>query len=218
VLISLTDTGTGMSRDVLDRIFEPFFTTKAPKVGTGLGLAVAYGIVRQHEGMLHCYSEVGVGTSFKVYLPAAQRLAASVGTKLQPAPEGGNARLLVAEDDDAVRAVVIRLSSFSDPPRLWLGRHHVGVQTAGRCGGLIVFKAWGAGKTARVGRARYQSASAARRAHRWLCPPFSHRALGRRARAVAANATLLARRSSRAVDRTVTLERRSSRRLRRRSK
>jgi CheY-like chemotaxis protein len=98
-----------MSRDVLERIFEPFFTTKGNKAGTGLGLAVSYGIVRQHEGMLHCYSEVGVGTSFKVYLPAAQRLAATVGTKLQPAPSRGNGRVLVAEDDDAVRAVVIRI-------------------------------------------------------------------------------------------------------------
>jgi signal transduction histidine kinase/ActR/RegA family two-component response regulator len=109
VLITVTDTGTGMAREVLDRIFEPFFTTKAPKSGTGLGLAVAYGIVRQHEGMLHCYSEVGVGTSFKVYLPAAQRLAASVGTKLLPAASRGNGRILVAEDDDGVRAVVIRI-------------------------------------------------------------------------------------------------------------
>jgi signal transduction histidine kinase/ActR/RegA family two-component response regulator len=109
VLISMTDTGTGIDREVLDRIFEPFFTTKATKAGTGLGLAVSYGIVRQHEGMLHCYSEVGVGTSFKVYLPAAQRLAANVGTKLQPAPARGNGRVLVAEDDDAVRSVVIRI-------------------------------------------------------------------------------------------------------------
>jgi signal transduction histidine kinase/ActR/RegA family two-component response regulator len=109
VLITVTDTGTGMAREVLDRIFEPFFTTKSARSGTGLGLAVAYGIVRQHEGMLHCYSEVGVGTSFKVYLPAAQRLAASVGTKLLPAASRGNGRILVAEDDDAVRAVVIRI-------------------------------------------------------------------------------------------------------------
>jgi signal transduction histidine kinase/ActR/RegA family two-component response regulator len=109
VLITVTDTGSGMEREVLDRIFEPFFTTKATKAGTGLGLAVSYGIVRQHEGMLHCYSEVGVGTSFKVYLPAAQRLAANVGTKLQPAATRGNGRVLVAEDDDAVRSVVIRI-------------------------------------------------------------------------------------------------------------
>jgi two-component system cell cycle sensor histidine kinase/response regulator CckA len=74
-----------------------------------LGLAVSYGIVRQHEGMLHCYSELGVGTSFKVYGPAAQRLAATVGTKLQAAPSRGIGRVLVAEDDDAVRTVVIRI-------------------------------------------------------------------------------------------------------------
>ena len=109
VLVTVTDNGSGMSRDVLDRIFEPFFTTKPSKSGTGLGLAVSYGIVRQHEGMLHCYSELGVGTSFKVYLPAAQRLATSVGTKLQAAPSPGNGRVLVAEDDDAVRSVVIRI-------------------------------------------------------------------------------------------------------------
>jgi signal transduction histidine kinase/ActR/RegA family two-component response regulator len=109
VLITVTDTGAGMEREVLEHIFEPFFTTKAPKAGTGLGLAVSYGIVRQHEGMLHCYSELGVGTSFKVYLPAAQRLASAVGTKLLPAARGGTSRVLVAEDDDAVRMVVIRI-------------------------------------------------------------------------------------------------------------
>jgi signal transduction histidine kinase/ActR/RegA family two-component response regulator len=109
VLITVTDTGTGMEREVLQHIFEPFFTTKSPKAGTGLGLAVSYGIVRQHEGMLHCYSEVNVGTSFKVYLPAAQRLATTISTKLQGAASGGNARVLVAEDDDSVRAVVMRI-------------------------------------------------------------------------------------------------------------
>ena len=109
VLVTVTDTGTGMERAVLDRIFEPFFTTKGPKAGTGLGLAVAYGIVRQHDGMLHCYSELGVGTSFKVYLSAAQRMASSVGTKLRATVAPGDARVLIAEDDDAVRAVVTRI-------------------------------------------------------------------------------------------------------------
>jgi signal transduction histidine kinase/CheY-like chemotaxis protein len=109
VLITVTDTGTGMDRSALEHIFEPVFTTKGPTAGTGLRLAVSYGIVRQHEGMLHCYSELGVGTSFKVYLPAAQRLATTVGTKLQPAPSGGNGSVLVAEDDDSVRVVVMRI-------------------------------------------------------------------------------------------------------------
>ncbi len=109
VLITVTDTGTGMPREVLDRIFEPFFTTKGPKAGTGLGLAVSYGIVRQHDGMLHCYSEVGVGTAFKVYLPAAQRQADQVETKLHAALPTGTGRVLVAEDDEGVRKVVARI-------------------------------------------------------------------------------------------------------------
>jgi signal transduction histidine kinase/ActR/RegA family two-component response regulator len=109
VLVTVTDTGTGMSREVLERVFEPFFTTKGPRAGTGLGLAVSYGIVRQHRGMLHAYSEVGVGTSFKVYLPAAERLAAAVGSKLQASPVAGQGYILLAEDDEAVRAVAARL-------------------------------------------------------------------------------------------------------------
>jgi signal transduction histidine kinase/CheY-like chemotaxis protein len=109
VLVTVTDNGSGMTRDVQEHIFEPFFTTKGPKAGTGLGLAVSYGIVRQHEGMCHCYSELGVGTSFKVYLPVASRLASSVGNKLKPAVPRGNGHILVAEDDAAVRAVAIRI-------------------------------------------------------------------------------------------------------------
>jgi two-component system, cell cycle sensor histidine kinase and response regulator CckA len=109
VLVTVTDTGVGMSREVLERVFEPFFTTKAARSGTGLGLAVAYGIVRQHRGMLHCYSELGVGTTFKIYLPAGSRLAAAVGTKLQNAVRHGTERLLVAEDDELVRGVLLRI-------------------------------------------------------------------------------------------------------------
>jgi signal transduction histidine kinase/ActR/RegA family two-component response regulator len=109
VLVTVTDTGSGMPREVLDRVFEPFFTTKGTRKGTGLGLAVAYGIVRQHRGMLQCYSEVGVGTTFKVYLPAVERLASQVGTKLQPLPVLGEERVLVAEDDELVRGVAVRI-------------------------------------------------------------------------------------------------------------
>jgi CheY-like chemotaxis protein len=109
VLITVKDTGSGMDRDVLEHIFEPFFTTKAPKAGTGLGLAVSYGIVRQHEGMVHCKSELGAGSAFEVYLPAAPRLAAAAGAKLQPKASGGKGRVLVAEDEASVRAVVVRM-------------------------------------------------------------------------------------------------------------
>ena len=109
VLVTITDNGVGMSREVQERVFEPFFTTKGPRVGTGLGLAVVYGIVRQHRGMVHCYSEEGIGTTFKVYLPAAEQLASDVGTKIERQPVGGRENILVAEDDEFVRTVVHRI-------------------------------------------------------------------------------------------------------------
>jgi len=111
VLVTVTDTGTGISREVQERIFEPFFTTKTSDNGTGLGLAVAYGIVRQHGGMLHCYSEPNVGTSFKVYLPAVERLASAVGNKLVGAVprSAGQERVLLVEDDAEVRSVAARI-------------------------------------------------------------------------------------------------------------
>jgi signal transduction histidine kinase/ActR/RegA family two-component response regulator len=109
VRVTVTDTGVGMERETIEHIFEPFFTTKATKAGTGLGLAVSHGIVRQHEGMLQCDSQVGVGTVFKVYFPAALGLDAAASAKPLVAPAGGNARVLVAEDEAAVRAVVVRI-------------------------------------------------------------------------------------------------------------
>ena len=109
ILTTVTDTGVGMTPAVLERVFEPFFTTKGAQTGTGLGLAVAYGSVRQHDGMMHCYSEPDVGTTFKVYLPLMSRTATQVGTKLDGPVRGGTERILVAEDDGAVRAVIERI-------------------------------------------------------------------------------------------------------------
>ncbi len=111
VRLSVTDTGCGMTPEVRERIFEPFFTTKDPSRGTGLGLATTYGIVQQHGGLVHVYSEVGEGTTFKIYLPADSRAADAVDAVDdldEPRARPGET-LLVAEDDDRVRKPLLGL-------------------------------------------------------------------------------------------------------------
>ena len=108
VLLSVTDTGVGMTAEVRERAFEPFFTTKTYQ-GTGLGLSTVYGIVQQHEGLVHLYSEPGVGTTFKVYLPVHTRLAENVGNKLESLPPRGQETILLAEDEDQVRSAVVQI-------------------------------------------------------------------------------------------------------------
>jgi len=103
VLISVTDSGCGMSPEVMEHIFEPFFTTKETGKGTGLGLSTTYGIVKQHEGMIHVYSEEGKGTTFKIYLPVSERSAADVGNKIQTPAPLGHETILVVEDSEEVR-------------------------------------------------------------------------------------------------------------------
>ncbi len=109
VLVSVTDNGIGMDKETQARIFEPFFSTKAKDRGTGLGLAVVYGVVKQHDGMVHVYSECGKGTTFKVYLPIVGRMAAEVGPKHVPAVRRGTETILLAEDDPLVRDLASRI-------------------------------------------------------------------------------------------------------------
>ena len=109
VLLSVTDTGTGMDQETQGRIFEPFFTTKEPGKGTGLGLATVYGLVRQHQGMIHVYSEIGKGTAFRIYLPASETVESPAVQAAPPAPKGGEETVLLAEDDSAVRRLAKRI-------------------------------------------------------------------------------------------------------------
>jgi signal transduction histidine kinase len=109
VLTTVTDNGAGMDRETVSRIFEPFFTTKGKDKGTGLGLAVVYGVIKQHDGMAHVYSEPGKGTTFKIYLPIVERSASSVGPKHTPAHPRGTETVLLAEDESMVRELALRI-------------------------------------------------------------------------------------------------------------
>ncbi len=113
VLISVTDTGAGMPAEVRQRAFEPFFTTKGVGAGTGLGLSMVYGFTKQSGGHVQIYSEVGQGTSVRLFLPAASLVASQPEPVpvdgLQPPPglPGGNETILVVEDDARVRRVAV---------------------------------------------------------------------------------------------------------------
>jgi PAS domain S-box-containing protein len=124
VMLAVSDTGSGMTAEVRAHLFEPFFTTKEAGHGTGLGLAMVYGAVKQNGGHIEVYSELEHGTTFKIYLPV-------INEQTQPSPEpgaalrpGGRERVLLVEDDERVRAVALRMlerlgytvDAFADGP------------------------------------------------------------------------------------------------------
>jgi PAS domain S-box-containing protein len=110
VLLKVTDTGQGMDKETLERIFEPFYTTKEVGKGTGLGLAMAYGIVKTHKGFILCHSEYGRGTTFEIYLPATAQQKEMVGPKELEFPlKSGTETILVVDDEESIRELGVDL-------------------------------------------------------------------------------------------------------------
>ena len=135
VVLSVTDTGTGMSPEIRDKVFEPFFTTKELGRGTGLGLSMVYGFIRQSRGHVEIESAPGEGTTFRLWLPrsaAEGEMAADPGARA--GGRGGPERILVVEDDDLVRSGVVTLLRS-------LG--YVSLEAADAAQGLAVLEAAG---------------------------------------------------------------------------
>jgi len=119
IVLLVADTGAGIPPDVIERIFDPFFTTKAPGKGTGLGLSTVIGIIRQHNGIIQVNSQVGIGTQFRIYLPAR---AGETGpaADAEQLPRGDGETVLIVDDEDSVRHTLAQI----------LVRHNYQVLTA----------------------------------------------------------------------------------------
>jgi PAS domain S-box-containing protein len=102
VMISVSDTGHGMSQETMQHIFEPFFTTKGAGKGTGLGLAIVFGIMKHHEGFINCYSEIGHGTTFRIYFPVVQTELEEDLEQESAVPQGGSETILLVDDEESL--------------------------------------------------------------------------------------------------------------------
>jgi len=105
LMITASDTGTGMSQETQERIFEPFFTTKEVGKGTGLGLSTVLTIVKSHGGSIDLQSRPGAGTSFRIYLPALTDAESEAAASAEPLPAGHGELILVVDDEDHVRTL-----------------------------------------------------------------------------------------------------------------
>ena len=116
VLFTVSDTGHGMDKEVVEHIFEPFYTTKGPGEGTGLGLAMVFGIVKSHKGHITCYSEPGTGTTFRIYLPTmVQEIEPDVAVT-QQMPAFGTETILLVDDEKSIRKMgeeMLRMVGYS---------------------------------------------------------------------------------------------------------
>ncbi|MDZ7698917.1 MAG: PAS domain S-box protein [Deltaproteobacteria bacterium] len=131
VMLAVSDTGCGMSSEILDQVFEPFFTTKEKGKGTGLGLPTVYGIVKQSKGDIRVYSEPGKGTSFKIYLPRVDRDVEREKKKaVSQASPGGSETILVVEDEEQVRNLAVTILTGYGYRVLTAGNGPEAVETA----------------------------------------------------------------------------------------
>ncbi|MEW6735698.1 MAG: PAS domain S-box protein [Acidobacteriota bacterium] len=109
ISLIISDTGMGMTEETKQRIFEPFFTTKKDKKGTGLGLAMVYGIVKNHGGYIDVESTLGVGTTFSIYLPISEKQIEETVTRMSGQFERGSETILVAEDEEIIRELIVEM-------------------------------------------------------------------------------------------------------------
>ncbi len=105
IFLQIKDTGRGMSKEVMQRIFEPFYSTKKQGEGTGLGLAMVYGIVKNHGGHVTCHSEPGVGTTFTIYFPVIEVTSLDHKMETETLPTGGSETILLVDDEEMVRSL-----------------------------------------------------------------------------------------------------------------
>src|ERR1700726_3184684 len=138
VLLTVRDSGHGMSKETLTRIFEPFFTTKEVGKGTGLGLATVYGVVKQSGGFIWVISSPGMGTTFEIYLPQAYGPVSKPDLEIKPsAIPSGSETILVAEDEAGVRELACQFLRVKGYTVLDAKDGHEALEIAGRHSGPI---------------------------------------------------------------------------------